>query len=155
CSPIDVLDHCLVRMQIEHDTEPPGIVRGGQQRCLPATCRQAKRAVPELGLGLSENDGQLAEHLRMRVQGVARGAPGLVRQGRPVGAQCLARFSVHSAESGTVRALALAARTPIRLHKAFPDSLLAQRGANRSAARGVAWSYPKVKTYAWTPGSPK
>src|SRR5262249_4226298 len=58
-------------------------IRCRQERRLPATRSQVKRAVLELRLGRSECHRQLAEYLCVRMQRVARRAPGLIRQRRP------------------------------------------------------------------------
>jgi len=83
-TPIDVLDKRLVRAQVERDTEGAGAVGRRQRRSFPSPCGQAKRGVLELRLRRRKHDRELAEHLRVGVQGVAGCAPGVVGQLRPL-----------------------------------------------------------------------
>ena len=73
-----VLDHGLVRPQVQRDDQRAGAVRCGQRRGLPSPGGQPQRRVLELGFGRGEPDRQLAQHLGVRVQRVARRAPILV-----------------------------------------------------------------------------
>ena len=83
-TPVDVLDQCLVGVKVERDAEGAGAVGRRQRRGFPSPCRQAKRCMLELRLRWSEDHGKLAEHLRVGVQRVARRAPGVVGQLRPL-----------------------------------------------------------------------
>jgi hypothetical protein len=77
------LDRRLVSMQIESDHECTRSVRRRQRRGLPAARGQAQRRMLELRLRRRELCGELPEHLRVRVQGVAGLAPFVVRESRP------------------------------------------------------------------------
>jgi hypothetical protein len=79
-----VLGDRLVGMEIERDDERSGVIRSRERSRLPATRGEAKRRVLELGLGRRQQDGELAEDLRVGVEGVARRTPVLVANGRPV-----------------------------------------------------------------------
>ncbi len=65
----------LVGVQVEDQGERAGPVRGGQRQRLPAADGQPQRRMLELRLRRREHRGQLPEHLRVGVEGVARRAP--------------------------------------------------------------------------------
>ncbi len=80
---VGVLHYRLVPVQVERGDQGAGAVRGRQRGGFPAPRGQPERGVLELGLGRGQPDGQLAEHLGMRVQGVAGCLPVLIRARRP------------------------------------------------------------------------
>ena len=82
---IAVLDDRLVCAQIQGDGKRTRAVRRREWEGLPAAGAEPKRGVLQLRLGRSEGGGELAEKLRVRVQGVAGLAPGVVRQIGPLG----------------------------------------------------------------------
>ena len=75
---VGVLHHRLVPVQVERDDQGAGAIRRGQRGGFPAPGGQPERGVLELGLGRGQPDGQLAEHLSMRVQGVTGRLPVLI-----------------------------------------------------------------------------
>ncbi len=77
-TPVAVLGDRFVRMQVERHDERAGAVGRRQHAGLPAPRGQPQRGVLQLRLGRRERDRELAEHLGMRVQRVARRAPVLV-----------------------------------------------------------------------------
>ena len=78
-----VLDNRLVDAQVERDNQGSRTIRSGQRRGLPAPRRQAQRRVLQLRLGRGELCRELAEDLGVRVQGVTRRAPLVIREGGP------------------------------------------------------------------------
>jgi putative spermidine/putrescine transport system ATP-binding protein len=78
-----VLDDRLVDPQVQRDNQGSGAVGRGQRRGLPAPCRQPQRRVLQLRLGRRQLHRELAEDLGMRVQGVTRRAPLLIRECGP------------------------------------------------------------------------
>ena len=99
-STVGVLDHGLVAAQVEADHERSRAIRGGQRHRLPSTDAEAQGGVLELGLRRRQSNRPLPEHLRVRVQRVAGGAPHLVREGRPLrghGATLLSRSATWAA----------------------------------------------------------
>ena len=52
-----------------------------------SACRQVERDISPLGLERAESQAQLADDLRVHVQGVAGPVPFLIREGRPIGRQ--------------------------------------------------------------------
>ena len=74
-APVAVLGDRLVGVQVERDDERARAVGRRQRRRLPAARGQPQRRVLELRLGRRQRRRQLAEHLRVRVQRVARRAP--------------------------------------------------------------------------------
>ena len=70
-----MLGERLVRVQVERAHERTRAVGRRQRQRLPAARAQAQRGVLELGLRRRERNGELAEHLRVRVQRVARLTP--------------------------------------------------------------------------------
>ena len=80
------LDDRLVAAQIERDDDRARTIGRRQGSGLPATGGQPQRGVLELRLGRGEGHRQLAQHLRVGVQRVARFAPGAVGElGPPLG----------------------------------------------------------------------
>ena len=77
-SAVGVLSHRVMAAQVKRDDEGAGAVRGWQRQRLPAAPAQAQRGVLELRFGRGQRRGEFAEHLGVRVQSVARGAPRLV-----------------------------------------------------------------------------
>src|SRR6185437_5434794 len=80
---VDVLDHDFVPMQVERDAERAGSVRGRERRSLPAAYAQPQGGVLQLRLRRRQLRSELAEHLRVRVQRVARRRPLVVSQRGP------------------------------------------------------------------------
>jgi hypothetical protein len=82
---VAVLNDRLVGVQVERDDDRAGAVRRRKRAGLPPARRQPERGVQQLRLGRRERGGELAQHLRVGVQRLARLAPVLVRQcGPPV-----------------------------------------------------------------------
>ena len=84
CDPLDpavaVLDDRFVAAQVERHCERTGTVGRRQRQRLPPAHAEAQRRVLKLRLGWGKSNRQLAEHLRVPMQRVARRAPLLVRQ---------------------------------------------------------------------------
>jgi len=82
CSSVTVLRDGLMGPLVQRDDQRTGAVRCRQRKRLPARYGQAQRGVLQLGLGRSQRRGQLAQNLRVDVQGVAGGTPGAVGKRR-------------------------------------------------------------------------
>ena len=82
-TPVAVLDDRFVAAQVERDHQRARAVGRRQRQRLPAACAQPQSRVLKLRLRRSERHRQLAQHLRVRVQRVARRAPGLEGKRRP------------------------------------------------------------------------
>ena len=80
---VAVLDHRLVRVEVERDDEGAGAVGRRKRLRLPAARRQPQRGVLELWLRRGELYSELAKHLAVRVERLARVAPSFVRERRP------------------------------------------------------------------------
>ena len=70
----------LMGVQVESRHDRAAAVRCRQCERLPPARRQPQGGVLQLRLGRGELDGQLAEELSVRVQGVAGLAPAVVRE---------------------------------------------------------------------------
>ena len=79
-----LLDDHVMRVQIEDDDQRARAVRRRQRLRLPTPGRQPQRGVLQLRLGGRQGNRELSQHLGVRVEGVARRLPPLVRQRRPV-----------------------------------------------------------------------
>ncbi len=77
---VAVLHERLVMAQIEGGDDRPGAVGRRQRRGLPAARGQPQRGVLQLWLLGRQRHCELAEHLRVRVQRVARRVPLLIRR---------------------------------------------------------------------------
>ncbi len=84
CAPVAVLGHRLVIVQVECRNERTRSVACREREGLPSSCGETQRRVLQLRLGRGQRDGELAEHLRVRVQRVARGPPCLVGERNPL-----------------------------------------------------------------------
>ncbi len=82
-APVAVLGDRIVTLQIEGHDEGARSVGRRERQGLPSPGREPQRSVLQLGLGWSQRDRQLAEHLCVRVQRVAGGPPRLVAEARP------------------------------------------------------------------------
>ena len=82
-APVAVLGDRIVTLQIERHDERTRSVGCRERQGLPSPGREPQRRVLQLGLGWSQRDRQLAEHLSVRVQRVAGGPPRLVGKRDP------------------------------------------------------------------------
>ena len=80
---VDMFDDDFVPMQVERDAERTGTVGSRERRGLPSARGQAQGAVLQLRLRWCQLRSQLAEHLRVRVQRVARRRPIVVSKRGP------------------------------------------------------------------------
>src|SRR4029077_9518619 len=74
-APVAVLHDGGVLAQVERDDKRARTVGRGQRGGLPAARGQPQRGVLKLGLRRRQDHGELAEDLRVGVQGVTGGAP--------------------------------------------------------------------------------
>ena len=77
-STVGVLGDRVVGVQVERDDQRAGAVGRRQRQGLPPAPAEAQSGVLELRLGRGERHRELAEHLGVRVQRVAGGAPRFV-----------------------------------------------------------------------------
>jgi hypothetical protein len=93
---VSVLDHRVMVVQIEDDDERTRTVWRRQRRRLKPAGREAQGRVLELWFGWRQRHRELAEHLGVRVQRVARVTPGVVGQIGPF-------HTIHFTASGGLR----------------------------------------------------
>ena len=84
-APVRVLHHGRVLVQVKRGDERAGAVGCRQRRRLPSARCQPQRRVLKLWLGRRQPRRELAQHLRVGMQRVARLAPILVGKCRPPG----------------------------------------------------------------------
>ena len=82
-APVAVLRDRLVGVQVQRDDQCPRPVRGRERKRLPTAGGEPQRRMQELRLGWGERRSKLAENLRVRMKGLARGTPSLIRKCGP------------------------------------------------------------------------